>query len=169
METFDINSIKVDGDRCWLVAQSNINMIVTTILPATVLVAVTLACYLKTMAVTRGARQLLLTDNQFNHISQCMSLVLKLLPLLAVTLALAISATMSGAQHVWTVFQLAYSCHGLVTAIVLTCNCDLVKSYSNVSLYFNRRNQRGARYGTGEVVSATDLNLLVWKDDSNVV
>lgn len=67
-----------------------------------------------------------------------------------------------------TVFQLVYSCHGLVTALILTCNCDLVKSFANVSSYFNQR-YRNVEYGTGEVVSASDLNLLVWKDESNIV
>jgi len=67
-----------------------------------------------------------------------------------------------------TVFQLLYSCHGLVTALILTCNCDLVKSFANVGSYFSQRH-RNAEYGTGGVISASDLDLLVWKDESNIV
>ena len=70
--------------------------------------------------------------------------------------------------HFRSTFQLIYSCHGLVTALILTCNCDLVKSFANVSSYFSQRS-RNVEYGTGEVVSATDLTLLVWKDESNIV
>lgn len=176
METLETGRYPLTGDStnaanhdgCWLVNHSPWSLGLALVLPVVVLAAITVVTYLKTMAVARGARQLLLTDDQFNHISHCLSFVMKLLPLLTATLLLAVVATLTNYKFCWTAFQLVYSCHGLVTALVLTCNCDLVKSFANASSYINRR-YRNAEYGTGEVVSATDLDLLVWKDETHIV
>jgi len=155
-------------DRCWIVSHSPLTISLSLIVPLVVLVTITVVAYFKTMAIARGARQLLLSDDQFNHIVHCLSFVMKLMPLLASTLLLVVIATMTDSKFYWSTFQLIYSCHGLVTALILTCNCDLVKSFANVSSYFSQRS-RNVEYGTGEVVSATDLTLLVWKDESNIV
>ena len=104
METLETGRYPLTGDStnaanhdgCWLVNHSPWSLGLALVLPVVVLAAITVVTYLKTMAVARGARQLLLTDDQFNHISHCLSFVMKLLPLLTATLLLAVVATIRG-------------------------------------------------------------------------
>ena len=110
METLETGKYLITGpieavnhDHCWLVNHSPFSISLALILPVVTIVAVTIVTHLKTMAVARGARQLLLTDDQFNHISHCLSFVMKLLPLLVTTLLLAIVATLTGHKFYWLV------------------------------------------------------------------
>ena len=111
METLETGKYPLTGDStnaanhdgCWLVNHSPWSLGLALVLPVVVLAAITVVTYLKTMAVARGARQLLLTDDQFNHISHCLSFVMKLLPLLTATLLLAVVATLTNYKFCWSV------------------------------------------------------------------
>ena len=105
----------VDQDRCWLVNHAPMSISLALIVPLVAVVAATVVTYLKTMAVARGARQLLLTDDQFNHISHCLSFVMKLLPLLVATLLLAIVATVTGVKFYWFLYSIRFSSPVLIT------------------------------------------------------
>ena len=152
--------------QCWLLSP-------VTLLPVVALAAITLVNILQTMSLSRGARNLLLTHHQFSYVSRCLLFALKLLPILLATLALAVAGKLlsADAAGVWSAFHVAYSFNGLLVACLLTCDCRMVRSFANVGAYFRRRH-RNIRYGTGtgEIVSANDLNMLVFcKDESNVV
>ncbi len=167
--------------QCWLLGPS-----ILLILPVLVLTVLISVGILRTCRLSRGARHLLLTDRQFEHINRCLSFVLKLLPLLLITLSTGVAGKLllqeqtsstcpsnsAASSTVWASFHLSYSLNGLLVACLLTCDCQMVRSFANVSSLFRHRHRHGNdfRYGTGEIVSANDLNMLVFcKDDTNVV
>lgn len=165
---------------CWLLAGPT-SLLIVPVLALTTFISVGIV---QTMRLSRGARHLLLTDNQFGHTQRSLSFALKLLPLLLATLTAAVigqlmlpspsgspaAGSKSGAELAWAVFHVAYSFNGLLVACLLTCDCQMVRDFANVGTYFRPLRHRNVHYGTGEIVSANDLNMLVFcKDESNVV
>lgn len=165
LQTMDPDVGVSSSKQCWLLSP-------VTLLPVLILAVMTSVTILQTMSLSRGARNLLLTNHQFSYVNRCLSLSLKLLPLLLVTLSLGVAGKLlpsARSDAAWSAFHVIYSINGLFIACLLTCDCKMVRSFANVSTYFRQRH-RNIRYGTGEIVSANDLNMLVFcKDDSNVV
>ena len=156
------------SERCWYASRSVINICLTLILPAAGVVVATTMIYLKTWALARGARLLLLTADQYEHIYQCLTFIIKFLFLLIITLTLGICAAFASISEIWVTYHIVHSFLGLVTSLALACNCRLFDSFANFGHYISRK-YRKMQYGACNVVSSTNLNVLVWQDEADVI